>query len=392
MMLKQIGTHGSRYPATWMMRMFSAFAYFALAVLLLSYNTIWKKSFTRIVSPPIVEERNSTSSIVISDKNEVSMLMPKNPRIYLIHVGKAGGMSLINSLRLGRTLGSVKCMVNKTRHGEDDTSCYNHLPGDSQLTRHIMGYFHMWGAALPKEERSWLLNNTNIFLFTLRNPIDRLISTYNYHRELYDNVTKYPRYKKFHKDCFPDGLGAMVDVLQNGTDIVCTKLGVDTLSGRSSQSGAGGWHFLLNYQHYKKYTLDKWPNHTVAAIRTENMWDDVMQLDQMLGGTGAFGKVAGWKHTHGSEKYIVPYNDDISPSNTLFLCCLVYEEIETYQLMILKAVNLHDSQKRQVLSNLMKQCQIKTTGTEPLEEPFSWESFHQGETCIDSLVNINIKK
>ena len=55
----------------------------------------------------------------------------------------------------------------------------------------------MWGGNYNKEEKEWMLNNSNVFLYTVRHPIDRLISTYNYHRDYYSNATQFARYAKF---------------------------------------------------------------------------------------------------------------------------------------------------------------------------------------------------
>lgn len=325
------------------------------------------------ISPPLIK----------STKRRMSM--PENPRIYIIHVGKAGGISLINSLQLiDRMLSDeIQCRMNKTRDGEDDDACFSPTSDDSQLARHTIGYFHMWGVNRPEDERRWLLKKTNTFLFTARDPIDRLISSYNYHRDYFQNTTKHANYKRFYKDCFPRGLDAMIDILRNDKDNSCTKLGLRALTG----GFGGGWHFELNYQYYKKYSMDAWPNHAVAVVRTEHMQQDLAQLDELLGGKGQFKDE---KHAHGSGRYAVPYSAHLSPSNTVFLCCLIYREMEAYQTMILKAFNLDDFQKRDSLSNLLNRCQIKkaSEGNDLLQKPFPWASFRLGETCTGFLGDV----
>ena len=155
--------------------------------------------------------------IVVRNKKR-SILMPENPRIYFIHVGKAGGSTLVTALGLLNTIRAVKCMVNETRVGGGDTSsCYRHPPGASQLTRLTLGFFHMQGVAIAKEGRKWLLDNTNVFLFTVRDPIARLISAYNYHRHEYStgSARKFPRLAKFYTQCFPGSFDLMIDDTQN---------------------------------------------------------------------------------------------------------------------------------------------------------------------------------
>ena len=142
------------------------------------------------------------------DVKETSIItMPKNPRIFLIHVGKAGGTTLTRALMLDNTTASggynvaaraVKCIVDKESKSqffsglfskrnvgsdgnisdwkEGISACYKHPPGISQLTRRTLGVFHMQGHPYSEEEQAWLLHNTNMFLFTVRNPIERLVS------------------------------------------------------------------------------------------------------------------------------------------------------------------------------------------------------------------------
>ena len=269
------------------------------------------------------------------DVKETSIItMPKNPRIFLIHVGKAGGTTLTRALMLDNTTASggynvaaraVKCIVDKESKSqffsgllskrnvgsdgnisdwkEGISACYKHPPGISQLTRRTLGVFHMQGHPYSEEEQAWLLHNTNMFLFTVRNPIERLVSAYNYHRHQFESyyrlVGGFPQFAKFYAECFPTGLDSMIDDLRNGTSVECVTMGVKALLGKISD---GGEHFEFNYEHYWKYALGQRPNHSVAVLRTEHVWEDVIHLDQDLGGTGNFSNLEGFKFSHGSEK------------------------------------------------------------------------------------------
>jgi hypothetical protein len=157
----------------------------------------------------------------------------------------------------------------------------------------------------------------------------------------------------------------MVETLQNRV-VECSKIGVDALLGRI---GSCGDHFEFNYEHYWKYSVGQRPDHAIAVVRMEHMWDDIIQLDQLFGGTGNFGTYQEVKITHRSEKNAVFLSTDISDTNTIFLCCLIAREIEIYQQLILKAWNLDAIQKRKYI----------------LELPFSWKGFQLGATCRKSL-------
>ena len=363
----------------------------------------------------VVIENNSTASSFLTNPASnilLSPLLPKDPQFYFIHIGKAGGVTLYHSLQLIDTVDAVKCVLNNTHNGNHDerrNSCYIYSQRDSsQLSRHILGYYHMAGINLNDEARRWLMDNTNIFLFTVRNPIDRLVSTYNYHRyEYYKTVNATSsttaaaaavtnKYAWFYQKCFPNGgIDTMIDTLrQNNTKKkMCTIMGSDVLRGNN---GGGGHHFIYNYEYYKDYTINEHSTHNVTVIRTEQMWTDVIHLDQMLGGTGKQFRLAqkrGYKVTHGSgTKY--EYDAGISPLNAIYLCCLIYKEMEAYQLMILKALNLNDEEKRESLLNLLNKCHIESSLDikDLLDEPFSWKTFSQSKTCRGTLGNTSAKQ
>ncbi len=129
-------------------------------------------------------------------------VMLYNPWIYLIHVGKAGGTTLNRALGLSGTLNLVKCMANNSLVSKDSSSCYIHSLRASQLERLTLGYYHMWGFGLDNEERKWLLSITNVFLFTVCKPIDRLILVHNFHRQLFCQGNADNNYPKCYK-AFP---------------------------------------------------------------------------------------------------------------------------------------------------------------------------------------------
>ena len=152
-------------------------------------------------------------------------------------------------------------------------------------------------------------------------------------------------------------MNEMMTTLQRNdlTEQSCIDIGKKVLIGNAFY---GGSHFESNYGFYYGYTVVKWPNHSVAVIRTEHMWDDIIHLDKLLGGSGEF-KMAGHKYTHGSEKYSVAYDSTLSESNTIYLCCLIYNEIQVYQDLILKSLNLDHSQKRESLTSFLHAVMLK---------------------------------
>ncbi|KAL7546473.1 hypothetical protein ACHAWF_009805, partial [Thalassiosira exigua] len=312
--------------------------------------------------------------------------MPDNPRMYFIHVGKAGGFTLGETISLPEKKASLPCRMNKTLHNKDDSNCYTE-PGASQFSLHVISHFHLASLHFTNEQKAWLLDNTNTFLYSIRDPIDRIISTFYFHKNGYatavkKNTTKAFRVEGlpirtgaaiFHEQCFSRDIGDLIRVLRyNGNDTnvtTCKELGETVIQGKTI---AGGNHFGRNYQYYRDYSLGNKPNHSVAVIRMESMWDDIVQLDQMLGGSGHV-RGMGLKHTHGSENYTSSFNKTLSAPDKIYLCCLIYEEIVAYQSLVLRAFNLNATQKEETISNLLDQCQINDIRMLPREIPFPWQ-------------------
>jgi len=333
--------------------------------------------------PALIELNVSTVDNHHTNTTEWMIDMPNDTRIEFIHIGKTGGMTIVKSFKLGRKRNEVKCIMKlRVNTTANISSCNTNRAHDSKIYNHTIGHYHMHGADMKKDEKEWLLQNSNTFLYAVREPISRIISAYNYHREEYNQDLSYARkYKRF-IDCFPLGINDTVNILRmkrndnNDTEIQCRTLGENVLKGKTF---GGGPHFKLNYNFYNDYTIKKYINHSVAVIRTEYMWDDIIKLEQALGGSGDF-KNVGFKHSHGSEKYELDAR--ISIPNTIYLCCLLHEDIDIYQQLILKSINLNEMQKRESLSNLITRCHInEIEGPDLLDEPFSWKAYSKSATC-----------
>ncbi len=355
-------------------------------------------------------------------------VMPDDPRMYLIHVGKAGGTTLVRALGLERTRDSVRCMaaaesaVASARNGSiverdvdgggeeeeakradavvddirersrrHDDDCYRRRDGrggtiiSSQIEERTLGYYHMWGPGLTDTERTWLMENTNAFVYTVREPIDRLISAYNFHKQLYhvgDGANVYPR---FYDHCFPNAkFDDVIRAIRVGPiSEGCRRLGMDVLLGRLFHGG--GRHFRFNYSYYVNRTIEMHPDRPWAVIRTSELWEDVSALDRALGGDGNFDDRRDTRHRHGSDAYAVPYDARLEDDNARYLCCLIYADMEAYQRLILGAANLDDVQKSETLVRSFRRCRIDARHrayVDPVRRPFSWRRYRRGRTCI----------
>ena len=369
------------------------FAFSMICILLMKAVTILMNVETQISPLDFIPALLTQQYVGAADNNitaEWMIDMPNDTRMEFIHIGKTGGVTILKSFDLFRKRSEVKCIVAKPRVNTtaNISPCNTNRAHDSKIYNHTIGHYHMDGGHMKKEEREWLLQNSNTFLYSIRDPISRIISTYNYHRDRgeYNKGLSYSiKYKRF-IDCFPLSINDTINMLRtrrNDNDEnakQCRALGENVIKGKTA---GGGPHFQMNYNFYNEYTIKKYPNHFVAVIRTEYMWDDILNLEKALGGSGDF-KNVGFKHSHGSEKYGM--GTRLSIPNTIYLCCLLYEDIEIYQQLILKSINLNGLQKKESLSNLMARCQTnEVEGIDLLDEPFSWKAYSKSSTCNNSI-------
>jgi hypothetical protein len=334
--------------------------------------------------------KNYTAGVTFSVplRRTTQMSLPSEPLIYFVHVGKAGGATIYRELNMAtkfsalqanlvRKKKALRCRIEKSKLNQDDKECYQRLPGETKLGALLMGRAHVTGEKYTIEERDWMWKNADLFIFSVRDPINRIMSAYNYHRS--DKWASYLQ-KRFYKNCFPDGLDAMVDfvVKYRGTDkakLGCQKRGLKALKG--NERDRMGPHFKWGYRRYWQHlAMDEHPERTMAVIRTEFLWEDMAHLDIAVGGTGKDFLQEGYTVSHVSHK---EYKSGLSPTNAKYLCCILHLDMDAYQTMILKAANLDATQKRETLESLLSHCEIEATG-DILANPFSWFSFYEN-TC-----------
>jgi hypothetical protein len=305
----------------------------------------------------------------------------QQPAIYFIHVGKAGGMTLRQYLPIPLAEKKRELMCWR-KHSKNQTSakhCFAppHANNYSALTNHIRGHFHIGSSFFSEDEKQFLLENTDTFLFDLRNPIDRIVSAFHYHQ---NQSIPYPLFDCFHT------MQDLLQAIQEKDKDDCSTLARQVLLGNSS---AGGIHFPYNYQYYEgKTTLDK-ADHFVAVIRTEHLWQDTRELDVMLGGRGrfeGFGKQYSHYNSQSTDVSAVTAAIARNPS----MCCILANEIASYQRLLLRAINLRPAQKQESLERVLHRCGIlvldypnsRAATPYPLvSNPFPWNNHYNSTEC-----------
>lgn len=128
----------------------------------------------------------------------------QSPYILYVHVGKTGGIALEKGIPI-RTITVIKilkCIVEHVRSNynslhEARRFChdqfYNNFERNvAQLTRHIFAHKHLYSVNYQSSDlMGFAMDNLDTILVTTRNPIDRIVSAFNYHRnELIQNLIK----------------------------------------------------------------------------------------------------------------------------------------------------------------------------------------------------------
>lgn len=330
-------------------------------------------------------------------------------KVVFVHVGKAGG----NTVRAAYP----RLWCRKGRRPTEDqlARCFRkHWRDDSPLSQQCDLELHM-GSPSPRKQ----LQEYTTFLFAIRNPMTRAISSYSY---LHHNNTKSAFAQKkhylknnFYKICFPT-LQHLLKTLHNATQHIepqsrstsvdrtkveqiltkstpyahpqyCKHMAIAVLEGKSPLVSDINIHLRDNYQFYYRKTIQAFPNMEVLAVRTEKIWDDMKDLDRATGGSGDFPMAGAVANENTKTKQA---RQDPTPEQLRDLCCILWEDIGIYQEIVNLALNLNYSTKVQTLEDVWSTCGIDSNerGQYQLEGAekhgqavqFSWNKWHQ-EKC-----------
>mgnify|MGYP005841851269 CR=1 FL=1 len=137
----------------------------------------------------------------------------------------------------------------------------------------------------------------------------------------------------------------------------CRKLARDMLQKKAKEMSGlslAAPHLHYNYEYYASKSIWKYPDKEVFGIRTEHEWEDMVELDKRMGGTGNFSN-EGKSISHGSEKY---HPSPVSTEAYQKLCCVLEQEIEIYMDIMDRVDNLNEEQKQEGIEKLRVKCQV----------------------------------
>ena len=307
---------------------------------------------------------------VFSLQNTSNTFQKFNRTIVYLHIGKSGGTTLDKVLY-------SNCMFYMNRQNRNNCVKQFSKKNETRLSKLTKHTFH---TRPPKKKiKLEIKNNVTSFLFTLRNPISRVISSYNHDHS--DNSKETDNYIKkmrsiFYHDCFPtieDLANVLSKKQKNETFLHEDNVTIDCFAiGKQTLQGFGhvlyNTHLAKNYAWYTKFTTKIYPQKEVLALRTDHLWDDIIHLNSLLGGNNdLFYGIIGHKFTHGSESRL--FSSTLSPKGKEVICCNIRSEIQTYQILLQKASNLNAMDKKSALDELYDDCGILESMR---NESFSW--------------------
>ena len=303
-------------------------------------------------------------------QNVLSHVRRKRRRnVVLIHVGKTGGETVRHTLK-------VTCQMRQ--NPEQKGLCHelfsNHT--ESELSRHTIGTLHCDQLSPPD-----CLDPATTLLWTIRNPVDRIVSWFYYMNpancnpveDYYStacntNRTIVATLKKKDKKgsqwaakffgCFRQ-INTFASSLYYSTDSSvdgCSQIAWRTLAGRASTSSG---HAYYNYAYYWNRTLGS--NHgenEVWVIRTESLWHDMAQIEDIfkVRNRASHEPLMNQRNvTHGSEGH--RQRETLSRPNRQHLCCALGHELAIYRDLLQRESNLDEPEKRRTLHRLDQQCE-----------------------------------
>lgn len=278
-----------------------------------------------------------------------------------VHVGKSAGSKL--SCELGFRYAPT-CITGPGKTLQRSNSA---------LVAHGGQYLHMFANECKP--------GTNVFLISIRNPIDRIISWYNYENLRQQWVHQYlesPRYKcltRLQKWKEWDGCFETLDELatnctaptpsskRNTSDEIeqkretCRELAWNVVRGKFGCAV----HNEHNYAYYARIieNLKSSLNTTTHTLvfRSEHLVEDWDKLELLFGGgNGTAGRTI-FNTTLNESKG----KSDLSPEGLQNLCRALCHEIQVYKSIILEAENLDASQRSDSLEEVKSLCPEETS-------------------------------
>ena len=311
-------------------------------------------------------------------RNATSRNRPAPRSIAFLHVGKAGGSSLLCNLRESFRYGKVHCPGYV--HGAH-TKYPLAFEDDSYLSRQVTCYVHY-------DERLYCYD-AEAFLVNVRNPVHRLASWY-----LYEHAANYGAL--VNRELFPDrpihcGQNMLYGCYATLDDMATLGLAGDGWDGRGggtnlrvgrdlselecrrwAQAAARGaipasYHNFWNYEWYLDHLLSgrdaggDGAKKEIFVLRVEHLDEDWSEVDRIVGGTGDALPASRSHANEAAEKPLPVSNRTISAGGMANLCRALCGEIQVYKKILSAAANLDERKLEETMGELRETCPEETS-------------------------------
>ena len=263
--------------------------------------------------------------------------VPDDKRTCFVHVGKTAGST-------------VGCAIGFNLH------CTSKVTAPGVFPKYATHMFHA--------QMYDCLDNSAYFVFVIRNPLDRMISAFNY-----DNPSKdwkkfraeygekhYQFRKKLYMDCpftTIDELAQLGLSPHGNATGACRRRAAAAIEGTEHF----GCHFFFNYQ----YHLEAIPKDaSILTLRTEHLIEDWNTVEHNLGGVK---QVLGPNQTVLAHNNVNQASGDklkyLSEESKTLICKKLCNEIQVYKKILRVSINLSEDQVMESIKELKESCPVE---------------------------------
>jgi hypothetical protein len=306
------------------------------------------------------------------------------PKLF-VHVGKAGGSSIM--LLVEKSKAKCKDLIEKDglNANKEDVKNFEY----SLLTtvkQQTCALSKIQKQRVHLKDGQHLYNNYTQFIINVRDPVDRLISWYNYELQSFD---KEPRWQQGGqasenfvnlRDCYPGGIDDIIRGSLLGTErsthptltnYQCSKLAKQCLKGDVMCFGHNYYNYevygedLLLWKGVDRYNLQEQKDIRVDIIRSEHSMDDFTRIMHLwTDSMSAVGEFV--KGLYGRVRSIESYNKglkkqykivkEIPRTSASALCQHICTELVTYKYLLRVSDNLFLHEVRDSYKDLDDKC------------------------------------
>lgn len=325
----------------------------------------------------IVRTNSSGGNVFFSSFDWKMWAQQDENKFLFLHVGKAAGSSIFCELTLPRS-----------ENFRQKYWCSGMQPTDEK--KKIPLYSQKYGERLHMRKiKDRMVYEYNVFLFSLRNPVNRIISAYEYEKNHKWVQRSFPDFK----ECFPNSV-LIEDFLTNlGNNVAsvalkelhgmnssayCRQVATNVVKGMVHKYQS---HMTYNYQFYEdqflyaaQHNKTKYTNHHILAVRSEFLQDDFENLELffrtgevVVNNNTSVTNTANKKSDSGSKVKVFNAGNirnkerSISSGAYMILCRLLCKDIQSFKRVLFRAENLSKEMVLDSMKNLNQFC--------PMEKP-----------------------